>query len=191
VKFILASASPRRRELLAAARFDFDVIPSSVPEVHQPGESPEEYVARLSRDKAAVVAARYLDRWVIAADTTVFLDDELLEKPADAADAKRMLAAIAGKTHMVYTGLTLQNAAAGFHETRVAESEVRILPLTEREIDWYVATGEPFDKAGAYAVQGIAAMFIESVHGSFTNVVGLPLALLYQMLRKAGIDPLV
>ena len=191
MKFILASASPRRRELLAAARFDFEVIPSSVPEVHQPGESPEEYVARLSRDKAAVVAAQYLDRWVIAADTTVLLGDELLEKPADAADAKRMLAAIAGKTHMVYTGVTLQNAAAGFHETRVAESEVRILPLTEREIDWYVATGEPFDKAGAYAVQGIAAMFIDSVHGSFTNVVGLPLALLYQMLRKAGIDPLV
>jgi len=191
LKFILASASPRRRELLAAARFDFEVIPSSVPEVHQPGESPEEYVARLSRDKAAVVAAQYLDRWVIAADTTVLLGDELLEKPADAADAKRMLAAIAGKTHMVYTGVTLQNAAAGFHETRVAESEVRILPLTEREIDWYVATGEPFDKAGAYAVQGIAAMFIDSVHGSFTNVVGLPLALLYQMLRKAGIDPLV
>jgi septum formation protein len=191
LKFILASASPRRRELLAAARFDFEVIPSSVPEVHQPGESPEEYVARLSRDKAAVVAARYLDRWVIAADTTVLLGDELLEKPVDAADARRMLAAIAGKTHMVYTGVTLQNAAAGFHETRVAESEVRILPLTEREIDWYVATGEPFDKAGAYAVQGIAAMFIDSVHGSFTNVVGLPLALLYQMLRKAGIDPLV
>jgi len=191
VKFILASASPRRRELLAAARFDFDVVPSSVPEVHQPGESPEEYVARLSRDKAAVVAAQYLDRWVIAADTTVLMGDELLEKPVDAADARRMLAAIAGKTHMVYTGVTLQNAAAGFHETRVAESEVRILPLTEREIDWYIATGEPFDKAGAYAVQGIAAMFIDSVHGSFTNVVGLPLALLYQMLRKAGIDPLV
>jgi len=191
LKFILASASPRRRELLAAARFDFDVVPSSVPEVHQPGESPEEYVARLSRDKAAVVAAQYLDRWVIAADTTVLMGDELLEKPVDAADARRMLAAIAGKTHMVYTGVTLQNAAAGFHETRVAESEVRILPLTEREIDWYIATGEPFDKAGAYAVQGIAAMFIDSVHGSFTNVVGLPLALLYQMLRKAGIDPLV
>lgn len=191
MKFILASASPRRRELLAAARFDFDVVPSSVPEVHQPGESPEEYVARLSRDKAAVVAAQYLDRWVIAADTTVLMGDELLEKPVDAADARRMLAAIAGKTHMVYTGVTLQNAAAGFHETRVAESEVRILPLTEREIDWYIATGEPFDKAGAYAVQGIAAMFIDSVHGSFTNVVGLPLALLYQMLRKAGIDPLV
>lgn len=190
-KFILASASPRRRELLAAVGLDFEVIPSSVPEVHQPGESPEEYVARLSRDKAAAVAARYGDRWVIAADTTVLLGDELLEKPADAADAKRMLASIAGKTHIVYTGVTLQNAAGGFHETRVAESEVRMLPLSEREIDWYVATGEPLDKAGAYAVQGIGAMFIDSVHGSYTNVVGLPLALLYQMLRKAGIDPLV
>ena len=190
MKFILASASPRRRELLAAVGLDFEVIPSAVPEVHQAGESPEEYVARLSRDKAAAVAAKHPDRWVIAADTTVLLGEELLEKPVDPDDAKRMLATIAGKTHVVYTGVTLQNAAAGHHETRVAESEVRMLPLSPREIDWYVATGEPLDKAGAYAVQGIGAMFIDSVHGSYTNVVGLPLALLYQMLRKAGIDPL-
>ena len=113
-----------------------------------------------------------------------------LEKPADREDAKRMLATIAGKTHIVYTGVTLQNAAGGYHDTRVAESEVRMLPLTEREIAWYVATGEPLDKAGAYAVQGIGALFIDSVHGSYTNVVGLPLALLYQMLKRAGIDPL-
>jgi len=191
MKFILASASPRRRELLASLGFDFEVIPSSVPEVHQPGESPEEYVARLSRDKAAAVAAKHPDRWVIAADTTVLLGDELLEKPADANDAKLMLAAIAGKTHVVYSGVTLQNASAGWHETRVAESEVRMLPLTPREIEWYVATGEPLDKAGAYAVQGMGAMFIDSVHGSYTNVVGLPLALLYQMLKRAGIEPLV
>jgi len=191
MKFILASASPRRRELLASLGFDFEVIPSSVPEVHQPGESPEEYVARLSRDKAAAIAAKHPDRWVIAADTTVLLGDELLEKPADANDAKRMLAAIAGKTHVVYSGVTLQNASAGWHETRVAESEVRMLPLTPREIEWYVATGEPLDKAGAYAVQGMGAMFIDSVHGSYTNVVGLPLALLYQMLKRAGIEPLV
>lgn len=190
MRFVLASSSPRRRELLAALGFEFDVVPSSVPEVHQPGESPEEYVARLSRDKAAAVAAKHADRWVIAADTTVLMGDTLLEKPADPDDAKRMLAAIAGKTHVVYTGVTLQNLAAGWHETRVAESEVRMLPLAAREIDWYVATGEPLDKAGAYAVQGIGAMFIDSVHGSYTNVVGLPLALLYQMLRKAGIDPL-
>jgi septum formation protein len=191
LKFILASASPRRRELLASIGLDFEVIPSSVPEVHQPGESPEEYVARLSRDKAAAIAAKHRDRWVIAADTTVLLGEELLEKPSDAEDARRMLGTIAGKTHVVYTGVTLQNAAAGWHETRVAESEVRMLPLTPREIAWYVATGEPLDKAGAYAVQGIGAMFIDSVHGSYTNVVGLPLALLFQMLRRAGIDPLV
>jgi septum formation protein len=190
VKFILASQSPRRRELLAAVGLDFDVVPSHVPEVHQPGESPEEYVARLSREKAAAVAGKHPHRWIIAADTTVILGEELLEKPADPADARRMLATIAGKTHIVYTGVTLQNAAQTYHDTRVAESEVRMLPLSGREIEWYVATGEPLDKAGAYAVQGIGAMFIESIHGSYTNVVGLPLALLYQMFRKAGIDPL-
>ncbi len=147
-------------------------------------------MARLSRDKAAAVAAKHVDRWVIAADTTVLLGEELLEKPEDAADARRMLAAIAGRTHIVYTGVTLRHAAGGYHETRVAESEVRMLPLSQREIEWYVATGEPLDKAGAYAVQGIGAMFIDSVHGSYSNVVGLPLALLYQMLKRAGIDPL-
>ncbi|HEV7489011.1 MAG TPA: Maf family protein [Thermoanaerobaculia bacterium] len=190
MRFILASQSPRRRELLASIGLAFDVIPSDVPEVHQAGESPEEYVARLSRDKAAAIAAKYNDAWIIAADTTVLLGDELLEKPADDADARRMLAMIAGKTHIVYSGVTLQNAASGWRDTRVAESEVRMLPLDERDIAWYVSTGEPRDKAGAYAVQGIGAMFIDSIHGSYTNVVGLPLALLFQMLRRAGIDPL-
>lgn len=190
MRLILASASPRRRELLASIGLDFDVIPSAIPEVRGAGESPEEYVARLSREKAAAVASKHAERWVIAADTTVLLGDELLEKPADKADARRMLATIAGKTHVVYTGVTLQNLKTGARDTRVAESEVRMLPLTEREIAWYVETGEPLDKAGAYAVQGIGAMFIDSVHGSYTNVVGLPLALLYQMLKRAGIDPL-
>ncbi len=189
-RFILASSSPRRRELLSSIGLDFEVIPSSIPEVHQPGESPEEYVARLSRQKAATIAAEHPDRWVIGADTTVILGEELLEKPIGVADARRMLAAIAGRTHVVYTGVTLQNTARGYGDTRVAESEVRMLPLSEREIDWYVATGEPLDKAGAYAVQGVGGMFIESIHGSYSNVVGLPLALLFQMLRKAGIDPL-
>ena len=190
MRFILASQSPRRRELLTSIGLMFDVMPSDVPEVHQPGESPEEYVARLSRDKAEAIASKHDDAWIIAADTTVLLGDELLEKPADAADARRMLATIAGKTHIVYTGVTLQNAALGWRDTRVAESEVRMLPLDERDIAWYVSTGEPLDKAGAYAVQGIGAMFIDSIHGSYTNVVGLPLALLFQMLRRAGVDPL-
>jgi septum formation protein len=101
-----------------------------------------------------------------------------------------MLATIAGKTHVVYTGVTLENGQREYRDTRVAESEVRMLPLSSEEIAWYVRTGEPLDKAGAYAVQGIGAMFIESIHGSYSNVVGLPLATLFQMLRKAGLDPL-
>lgn len=168
----------------------FDVFPSNVPEVRDPGEAPEEYVARLSRDKANALARQHPGRWVIAADTTVLYGEELLEKPVDAADAARMLATIAGKTHTVYTGVTVEHIEQGWRDTRVAESEVRMLPLSQDEIDWYVATGEPFGKAGAYAVQGIGSMFIESVHGSYTNVVGLPLATLFQMLRRAGIDPL-
>jgi septum formation protein len=190
MKFILASSSPRRRELLASIGLTFDVIPSHVPEVRDEHESPEEYVARLSREKAQAVASRYPNDWIIAADTTVLLGEQLLEKPADDADARRMLATIAGRTHIVYTGVTLQNVSAGWCETRIAESEVRMLPLSSKDIAWYVETGEPLDKAGAYAVQGIGAMFIDSIHGSYTNVVGLPLATLFQMLRKAGIDPL-
>ena len=190
MKFILASASPRRRELLASIGLDFEVKPSHVPEVHQEGEAPEEYVARLSRDKAHALATEHPSEWIIAADTTVLLGDELLEKPADRDDAARMLGTIAGKTHVVYTGVTLQNVDRDYRDTRVAESEVRMLPLSAEEIAWYVTTGEPLDKAGAYAVQGIGAMFIDSIHGSYTNVVGLPLATLFQMLRRAGIDPL-
>ncbi|HEV8434691.1 MAG TPA: Maf family protein [Thermoanaerobaculia bacterium] len=190
MKFILASASPRRRELLSSIGLTFDVIPSHVPEVRGEHESPEEYVARLSREKAQAIANLHPDEWVIAADTTVLLGEQLLEKPEDDADARRMLATIAGRTHIVYTGVTLQNVSRGWSETRIAESEVRMLPLSSEDIAWYVKTGEPMDKAGAYAVQGIGAMFIDSIHGSYTNVVGLPLATLFQMLRKAGIDPL-
>ena len=190
MNFILASASPRRRELLGSIGVAFEVLPSNVPEVHQPGEAPEEYVARLSRDKANALAQEHPSRWVIAADTTVHLGDQLLEKPADPRDAMRMLATIAGQTHMVYTGVTLQNVERGWCDTRVAETEVRMLPLSPQEIEWYVGTGEPLDKAGAYAAQGVGAVFIESIHGSYTNVVGLPLATLFQMLRRAGIDPL-
>ena len=190
MKFILASSSPRRRELLTSIGIDFDVIPSDVPEEHQLGEAPEEYVARLSRDKANALAQEHRGRWVIAADTTVHLGEQLLEKPADAKDAERMLATIAGQTHVVYTGVTLQNVDGGYCDTRVAETEVRMLPLSAQEIEWYVASGEPLDKAGAYAAQGIGAVFIESIHGSYTNVVGLPLATLFQMLRRAGMDPL-
>lgn len=189
-RFILASSSPRRRELLATMGLEFEVVPSHIPEVRALNETPEEYVARLSREKARAVAAKHPWRWVIAADTTVALGDELLEKPADAPDAARMLALIAGQTHVVYTGVTLHRADPPYADTHVATSEVRIVAMTPHDIAWYVGTGEPLDKAGAYAAQGLGGMFIDSIHGSYTNVVGLPLALLFQMLRKAGIDPL-
>jgi septum formation protein len=189
-RFVLASSSPRRRELLASIGLQFDVIPSTVPEELQRGEAAEEYVIRLSRQKAAAVAGANRDRWIIAADTIVVLGDQILEKPRDAADAKRMLGAIAGQTHVVYTGVTVKCLQNNYADTHVAASEVRMLPLNAKEIDWYVATGEPLDKAGAYAAQGVGALFIESIHGSYTNVVGLPLALLFQMLRRAGLDPL-
>jgi septum formation protein len=190
VRFILASSSPRRRELLASIGLEFDVMPSDIPEVRDDGESPEEYVARLSREKASAIAEKHPGRWVIAADTTVLLGDQVLEKPLDGEDARRMLATIAGNTHIVYTGVTVMSLDARHRDTRVAESEVRILPLTVDDIAWYVRTGEPLDKAGAYAAQGVGGMFVDSIHGSYTNVVGLPLALLFQMLRRAGIDPL-
>ena len=188
-RFVLASASPRRRQLLASIGLQFDVIPSAVPEELRPGEMAEEYVIRLSRQKAAAVAEANRDRWIIAADTIVVLGDEVLEKPRDAEDAKRMLAAIAGQTHVVYTGVTLKCLEKLRRHTRgnVGGADAAI---DRREIDWYVRTGEPLDKAGAYAAQGIGALFIDSIHGSYTNVVGLPLALLFQMLRRAGLDPL-
>jgi len=190
IRLILASGSPRRRELLGSIGVDFDVIPSDVPEQRATGESPEEYVARLSREKASAIARAHPDRWIVAADTTVLLGEELLEKPADVDDAKRMLATIAGRIHVVYTGVTVINTSRGYGDTRIAETEVRMAPMSEREIDWYARTREGLDKAGAYGAQGIGAMFIDSIHGSYTNVVGLPLALLVEMLKRAGIDPL-
>ncbi|MEO6259277.1 MAG: Maf family protein [Thermoanaerobaculia bacterium] len=190
MRFVLASQSPRRRELLESVGLPFDVVPSHVPEVHATGESPDAYVTRLSRDKARPISASHPDRWVIAADTIVMLGNELLEKPADEADARRMLSLIAGRTHVVHTGVTLQCAERDYLDTRVAQSEVQMLPLTADEVAWYAATGEPLDKAGAYAVQGVGSMFIQSVNGSYTNVVGLPLALLFEMLKRAGIDAL-
>jgi septum formation protein len=190
VRFVLASSSPRRRELLKSIGLEFDVVPSHVPEQRADGETPEEYVARLSREKARAIAEKHPDRWIIAADTTVVLGDQVLEKPVDDADAKRMLSAISGDTHVVFTGVTLRRIEPVYTDTHVTATEVRMLPMTPHDIDWYVATGEPLDKAGAYAAQGLGGMFIDSIHGSFTNVVGLPLASLFQMLRKAGIDPL-
>lgn len=190
MKLVLASASPRRRELLSSIGLDFEVIPSRIIERRGEGETPQAYVLRLSQEKAEEVSARRQDSWVIGADTTVFIDDTILEKPSDGADAARMLRLISAREHTVFTGVTLLGPSASYRESKVVSTRVTMIGLTDEEIAWYVGTGEPMDKAGAYAVQGIGAMFISSINGNYTNVVGLPLSVLFDMMRRAGIDPL-
>lgn len=185
-RIILASGSPRRRELLESLKIAFEVRVSHVEEVLGPHEAPDAYVRRLSIEKGESVARLEPDALVIAADTTVYVDGTILEKPSDVADAERMLGAIAGKTHTVFTGLTLLRDSAGIKLTEVERTEVTMSAMTAEEIAWYAATREPLDKAGAYAIQGIGAAFVELVNGSYTNVVGLPLPLLRRMLLRAG-----
>lgn len=181
MEFILASASPRRVELLRAAGLQPVVVPAGVDETAWPGETPADHVVRLARAKAAGVAARHPDAAVLGADTVVAIDDEILGKPRDDDDAGRMLRRLAGRTHRVYTGVAL--AVGADFRTDVAVSEVTMAPLSPAEIQWYVASGEPRDKAGAYAIQGLAARYVTAIQGSYSNVVGLPVALVYAWLR--------
>lgn len=184
-RLILASASPRRRRLLETLGVSFSVRPVDVDETPRAGEAPRDYVHRLAEEKAAArVEAGEL---VLAADTSVVLDGEILGKPSDAAEARTMLGRLAGREHTVLTGVALHAAGSG-HRTHVEESRVRIAALTPEELSWYVDTGETMDKAGSYAVQGIGALFVESVHGDYTNVVGLPLPATYRLFRAAGHD---
>ncbi|MBI2212708.1 MAG: septum formation inhibitor Maf [Acidobacteria bacterium] len=187
MRLILASGSPRRRELLGGIGIGFDVVVSDVEERQEPDEAVDAYVRRLARDKGAAVAASHPDAWVLSADTVVFIDGHVLEKPSSRADARAMLAKIAGREHVVYTGVALQHLQSGFLEDTVTASTVRMIDLSPDEIAWYVDTGEPMDKAGSYAVQGIGAMFIDSIDGSYSNVVGLPLSVVYDMLKRAGV----
>ena len=180
-RLILASASPRRAELLRAAGIDFDVRPADVDEAILPGEAPSDYVSRLAEAKARVVHERDNERTVLAADTAVVVEGEILGKPIDEADATRMLRLIAGRTHEVLTAVSI------FHpgqivDTRVDVTTVEFALLSEADVSWYVSSGEPMDKAGAYAVQGLASRFVTRLEGSYSNVVGLPIALVYQML---------
>lgn len=186
-RIILASGSPRRRELLTSLGLEFEVIVSHVEEVHAPGETVEEYVCRLASDKGNSVAAEHADAWVLSADTVVYLDRQILEKPRDADDAARMLRTIGGRRHEVYTGVALVHRASDYSDTTVVTSGVEIASLDAEEISWYVATTEPMDKAGSYAVQGLGAMFVEAVHGNYTNVVGLPLPTVAAMFKRAGL----
>jgi septum formation protein len=186
---ILASASPRRRELLGGLGLRFETRSADVDETPHPGEEAEAYVVRLAREKAAAVARP--GELVLAADTTVVVDGEILGKPLDAEDARRMLRQLAGREHEVLTGIALAEPNDG-DEGRIAAradlSRVRMAPLTDEEIDWYVATGEPMDKAGAYGIQGLGSLFVEAVDGNYTNVVGLPIPAVYKLFAELGYD---
>ena len=187
MNLILASASPRRRELLEGLGLKLTICPAKGEEHPEPGLSGGETAKRLSRAKCLeVAAAAGEDDVVIAADTVVCLDDEILGKPADAADAARMLRALSGRDHRVFTGVTVargDRVLSDFEETAV-----HFRALSEREIEAYIATGEPMDKAGAYGIQGRASLFVRGIEGDYFNVVGLPLCKLGQMLNELGVD---
>jgi septum formation protein len=185
-RLILASASPRRRELLTQAGYTFEVHPAHVNEDPHPDEDPIAYVVRLARDKAQAVFADVNDpeAIVLGADTTVTLDSDILAKPEDAADAARMLRQLSGRTHRVITGVAV--ATAKGTEVAAEVTGVQFLTLGHDEISAYIATGEPMDKAGAYGIQGLAAKWIPRVEGCYFNVVGLPLALVATMLEQAS-----
>jgi septum formation protein len=183
-KIILASASPRRRELLARLGIPFEVVVSGVDEEPWPREKPESYVLRNASEKARAVSARYPEAWILAADTIVVVNDEILEKPKSAQHALDMLRRLSGREHEVITGVCVRHPIpAGFREAAdTVRTRVRFRALSSAEIDAYVATGEPMDKAGAYAIQGGAASFVESIDGSYDNVVGLPLETVRRLL---------
>lgn len=185
---VLASASPRRSELLARVGIDFSVVPSHAPELEQPGETPEQHVLRLSRDKAQEVARRseVQGRWFIGSDTIVLRDATILGKPADAREAAAMLHSLSGRSHRVLSGYAIFDRQTGHCVSGVVSTGVRFKELTAREIDGYIATGEPFDKAGSYAIQGIGAFMVQAIEGSYTNVVGLPLCEVVEVLERLG-----
>ncbi|WP_141618538.1 nucleoside triphosphate pyrophosphatase [Myxococcus sp. AB036A] len=181
---VLASASPRRRELLAQLDIRFTVSAADIDETPHADEAAEAYVGRLAREKARVVASRHPGAWVLAADTTVALGAELLGKPRDAEEAQAMLTRLSGRTHDVYTGVAL----AGRHEeTLVVRTRVTFRSLSSGEMSWYANSGEPLDKAGAYAIQGKGGFLVAGVEGSTSNVVGLPLGETVALLERAGL----
>lgn len=179
---ILASASPRRSELLRNAGIPFAVDPADIHEEPLAGEAPIDYAQRLARDKAKTVLARHADAVVLGADTVVVVDEHLLEKPANANDAARMLRLLSGRSHQVITGVCL--VAANFERTEAEVTQVAFVRMSEDEIAEYVASGEPMDKAGAYGIQGMASRWAERIEGDYFNVVGLPVARVYRMLKK-------
>jgi len=184
-RMILASESPRRRELLAAVGVPFRVVPSGVDEVPRAGESPSRFVRRAALDKGEAVAVLHPSSFVLAADTIVVADGRILGKPGDRAEARRMLSRLAGREHKVFTGICLLCRERGFLDLATEVTRVRFRPLTAAEIAAYARTGECDDKAGAYAAQGAGMLLIDRVAGSFSNVVGLPMTRVVTMLARA------
>jgi septum formation protein len=194
---VLASASPRRQELLRNAGIPFVVQPTDIPEIAREGESAKACAERLAREKALAVFRGRPEDLILGADTIVVVDGEMLGKPCDAEDAARMLRMLSGRTHQVTTGVCLVGSTAlitensqlttGFEDVRSETTLVTVHPLTDNDIRFYVSTGEPMDKAGAYGIQGMASRWISRIEGDYFNVVGLPVALVCGMLRERGI----
>ena len=185
-KLVLASGSPRRRELLSGLGLAFTVRPADLDESILPGETPEQHVRRLAQEKAAARAEG--GEWVLAADTVVVIDGDILGKPRDVAEARGMLRKLAGRRHTVFSGVALVDGSSQRSTHGVARTTVDIVTITDEDIAWYVATGEPMDKAGAYAIQGLGALFVEAIEGNYTNVVGLPIPLTRSLFRELGFD---
>lgn len=185
---VLASASPRRKELLASLGIDFQVVPSQAAEALMPNESPRQHVMRLSREKALEVAQRkeVPGRWFLGSDTVVLRDQTILGKPADANEASAMLHSLSGRSHQVLSGYAIYDRNSEKMEVEAVATRVRFKELTDREIAGYIATGEPFGKAGSYAIQGIGAFMIPAIEGSYSNVVGLPLCEVVAALERLG-----
>jgi len=181
VPLILASGSPRRAELLTAAGYTFEVVPADVDETPTPGESPADYAMRIARAKATRVAAARSSDIVLAADTVVVGDERLMGKPTDRQDAASMLKVLSGRTHDVHTAVVVRGP--GLNAEELVTTRVRFQPLSESEIEWYLETGEPEGKAGAYGIQGRASRFIDWIEGSWSNVVGLPISTVYRLLK--------
>ncbi len=188
-KLILASASPRRHELLSQLGLPFTVVPADIDERHHAGEMPYDYAARMSQTKAQQVAQQHPNAWVLGADTIVTIDQRILGKPKDKADAEAMLSSLSGRVHIVLTSLALVQHRRGEMMAEVVSTRVHFLSLSAAEIAAYIATDEPFDKAGAYAIQGEAGAFVHTFEGCYTNVVGLPIQRTADMLEAAGFNP--
>jgi septum formation protein len=185
-RLILASLSPRRIELLRLAGIDFEVMPSGINEVPRRGETPREHVLRLSDEKALAVARIRTGCWVLGADTIVVIAGEILGKPGSVAEAKEMLEKLSGREHEVFTGFSIASQEKGLLIREVVESKVLFREIADDEMDWYAGSEEPYDKAGAYAVQGMAAVFIREIRGSYTNVMGLPLCEVVEALKRVS-----